>query len=385
MASRRVATFLGIFALGALVGCMLVRWTGGQPIGAHEAQRRALQILDRRTPGAAIGANPIVDAVKRIEPAVVNIDTVGKIKAGEQTVGTVYVDQEVHGKGSGVIVTPDGYIVTNNHVVDGADRIRVTLANGQWHYASLVGVDPQTDLAVIRIGAADLPTAEFGNSDSVQVGEWSIAVGNPLGLGSTVTVGVISALNRRNLQVEEGHKLDGAIQTDAPINRGNSGGALANVNGQLIGINTAILSAGPGGGSIGLGFAIPVNTARRIVRDLIATGKTPVKVVRRPWLGIGFEAVPESLCASLGLPSYRGVLINRVVPQSPAFLAGIDPRDIVLDVDAKEIGDERDVREAIQPHQVGDKIDVRVVRAATHRIEEIAVTLKERPDDLYTH
>ena len=382
MASRRIAIFLVIFGLGTLLGWTLVRATGQQSVGVHEAQRRALQILDRKCVSPSIGPNPVVDAVKRIAPAVVNIDTIGHFKADDQSIGTVYVDQEVHGKGSGVIVSPDGYIVTNNHVVEGANRIRVTLSTGQWYYARRVGVDPKTDLAVIRIDAGRLPAAQFGDSDQVQVGEWSIAVGNPLGLGSTVTLGVISALNRHNLQVEEGHKLEGAIQTDAPINRGNSGGALANINGQLVGINTAILSAGPGGGSIGLGFAIPSNSARRIVRDLIATGQTTAKVEHKPWLGIKFNAVPESVGIALGLPAYRGVLVEEVISESPAGVAGIQRSDIVLEVDGREIGEERDVREAILPHKAGDQIRLRVFRDSTHKSEEIAVTLKDRPDEL---
>lgn len=382
MASRRIAVFIFIFSLGILLGWTLVRVTGPQLAGEPEAQRRALQILDQRANATTIGVNPIVGAVKRIAPAVVNIDTVGRAKGDETAAGSVFIDQEVHGKGSGVIVTPDGYIVTNNHVIDGATRIRVTLSSGQWYYAHRVGADPQTDLAVIRIECGSLPTAEFGDSDRVQVGEWSIAVGNPLGLGSTVTVGVISALNRHNLQVEEGRKLDGAIQTDAPINRGNSGGALANINGQIVGINTAILSAGPGGGSIGLGFAIPANSVRRVVRDLIATGRTAPRTVRRPWLGISFAAVPESVGVPLGLPAYRGVLIQRVMAESPASLGGLNVNDIVLEVDAHEIGEERDVREAIEPHKVGDSIRLKVIRAATHKPEDLAVTLQERPEDL---
>jgi S1-C subfamily serine protease len=382
MASRRIAIFLAIFAFGTLSGWTLVRATGTSTVSAPEAQRRALQILDRTPVTAGIPASPIVHAVKRIEPAVVNIDTVGRVKADDQTVGTVYVDQEVHGKGSGVILTPDGYIVTNNHVIDGANRIRVTLSSGQWYYAHRVGADPETDLAVIRIAATGLPTAEFADSDRVEVGEWSIAVGNPLGLGSTVTVGVISALNRHNLQVEEGRKLDGAIQTDAPINRGNSGGALANINGQLVGINTAILSSGPGGGSIGLGFAIPSNSARRVVRDLIATGQTAPKIVRSAWLGIKFAAVPENIGLRLGLPAYRGVIIQYVAPESPASLGGLDLNDIVLQVDSHEIGEERDVREAIRLHKAGEIVRLKIVRGATRRPESLAITLQERPDDL---
>ena len=384
MTSRRIAMFLCIFCLGTLLGWSLVRLTTAQPASAPIAQRRALDILDRKPTATSIGSNPIVEAVKRLAPAVVNIDTMGRIKADDQGVGTVYVDPEVHGKGSGVIVSPDGYIVTNNHVIDGANRIRVTLSSGQWYYAHRVGVDLQTDLAVIRVDATDLPTADFGDSERVQVGEWSIAVGNPLGLGSTVTVGIISAVNRHNLQVEEGRKLEGAIQTDAAINRGNSGGALANITGQVVGINTAILSAGPGGGSIGLGFAIPANSARRIVRDLIAKSQTSTKPVRKPWLGIVFGAVPEGLGLSLGLPAYRGVLVRQVVPESPASLAGLEADDIVLEVDGREIREERNLREAVQPHKVGDRVRLHIVRGASHKPAELAVILQERPEDLPT-
>src|SRR5262249_24056687 len=158
---------------------------------------------------------------------------------------------------------------------------------------------------------------------------------------------------RHNLQVEEGRKLDGAIQTDAAINRGNSGGALADINGRLVGINTAILSATPSGGSIGLGFSVPVNTMRRVARDLIAHGRTLPVVLRQPWLGISFGAVPENRGQALGLTPYHGVEIRRVLPESPASLAGLQEDDIILSIDSKEIGDERDVREAIAQRKVG--------------------------------
>jgi S1-C subfamily serine protease len=381
MTLRRIVSFFSIFSLGAFMCWSLLRLTNTQTVSAGEAQRRALLLLDHKSIGMSIGDNHIVAAVKCIEPAVVNIDTMGRMKAGETGVGTVYVDQEVHGKGSGVIITPDGYILTNNHVIEDANRIRVTLSTGQWYYAHRIGEDPQTDLAVIRIEAANLPTAEFGDSDSLQVGEWSIAVGNPLGLGSTVTVGIISALNRHNLQVEEGRKLEGAIQTDAAINRGNSGGALADINGKLIGINTAILSAGSGGGSIGLGFAIPANNARRIARELIANGKAAPVLSRQPWLGISYGAVPEGIGQSLGLSPYRGVLIRRVLPESPASLAGLESNDIVLMIDGKEIGEERDVRDAVQQRRIGEKARLRVLRAESHRQEDVSVTLQEKPQD----
>ena len=379
MVWRRVLGLLIVFAVGSAAGALLLRASTSPAVTSTEAQRRAIAVLDRAPVQSSIGDNHIVSAVKRIAPVVVNMDTMGRIHGDETGGPSFYAEQEVHGKGSGVIVTPDGYIVTNNHVIDGASRIRVTLSDGRWYYARLIGRDPQTDLAVVRIEATNLPCAEMADSDRLQVGEWSIAVGNPLGLGSTITVGVVSALNRHNLQVDEGHHLDGAIQTDAAINRGNSGGALANINGDLVGINTAILSSGPGGGSIGLGFAIPANTVRRVVRQIIADGKTTPVRTRSPWLGIAFEPLPEGMGPSLGLAEDRGALIRRVLPESPASLAGLADGDIVLRIDGKEIGEVRDVREAIMQRRIGERCLVHVLRPDERREHDIRVRVAERP------
>jgi S1-C subfamily serine protease len=312
---------------------------------------------------------------------VVNIDTVGRSKLDDGG-GSFFESPEVRGKGSGVIITPDGYIVTNNHVIEGAKRIRVTLPTGGWYYAHLIGTDPITDLAVVRIDASGLPAAELGDSDKLQVGEWSIAVGNPLGLGSTTTVGVISALNRRNLQVEEGRSIDGAIQTDAAINRGNSGGALANINGQLIGINTAILSSTPNGGSIGLGFALPANTVRRVAKEIIMDGKAHTPVRKRPWLGIRYGSVLAGSLTALNLPKDTGIRITRIFPDSPADAAGLLPEDIILSIDGKPIGDERDVQEAVQNTAVGEKCTVHIARPSAHNQLDIPVIIRARPESV---
>lgn len=378
MTFPRALGFLTIFAAGIGVGWCLLKVTTHPPTNEQAAQSRALAILERKPVEQGENQSRIVLAVKRIAPAVVNIDTVGKAKPTDESAGALYYDPEVHGKGSGVILTPDGYIVTNHHVIEGASRIRVTLPNGEWHFAQLIGVDADTDLAVIRIEASNLPTAELGDSDRLQVGEWSVAVGNPLGLGSTITVGVVSALNRHNLQIEEGRKLEGAIQTDAAINRGNSGGALANIDGKLIGINTAILSSGPSGGSIGLGFALPVNTVRRIVHDLIARGGTKRQEIKKPWLGIAFGAVPENIGQKLGLNPYQGVIIQRVIAESPASVAGLLPKDIILTINGKTIGQERDLRETIQTLKIGDSSVLEVIRGSTGRREKIMVTVQQR-------
>lgn len=383
MMARRILSLITVFVLGIGAGMAILRnATSERNVPDAEAQRRALRVLDRSPVSSDVGDNRIVRAVQRIEPAVVNIDTVGRVLSDSSTSGSWLVDQEVRGKGSGVILTPDGYVITNNHVIDGANRIRVTLPDNRWYYARLVGRDPQTDLAVVRIEAANLPSADLGDSDKLQVGEWCLAVGNPLGLGSSVTVGVISALNRRNLNIDENHTLDGAIQTDAAINRGNSGGALANINGQLVGINTAILSSGPNGGSIGLGFALPINTVRRVARQIIENGKAAPVVAVRPWLGVQYGKIPANVAQEMRLSPDRGVLVERSLPESPASIAGIEDGDIIVAIDGKTIGDVRDVREAVTQRKVGDQAVIRILRPAEHKEKDIRVTLQQRPDSI---
>jgi S1-C subfamily serine protease len=381
-AGRRLLGLALVFGMGIAFGALMVRLTVLRPVSLGAAQRRALAVLDRQPVTHPGGDNRIVEAVRHIEPAVVNIDTVSRARAEEVDNAPWRIGREVRGKGSGVVLTSDGYIVTNKHVIEDATRIRVTLPGGQWYYARKIGVDPYTDLAVVRINACNLPIADLGDSNQLQVGEWTIAVGNPLGLGSTITVGVISALNRRNLQIDEGRNLDGAIQTDAAINRGNSGGALANTQGQLVGINTAILSSGPNGGSIGLGFAIPANTVRRVVREIIQTGKASTQAPPQPWLGIEFGAVPDKLAQKLALPDGRGVFIRRTLEESPAREAGLRDGDIILTIDGKEIGDLRDVREAVTQRRIGEQAMIHVLRPDTNRELDIAVRVQDKPENI---
>ena len=388
MSIGRLLRFGLVFALGAVAGAALLQAQNHLPASANEAQRHALRLLDQSPPASSVGDNRIVAAVQKISPAVVNIDTVGAAPSTGSIRAAEGVIREVRGKGSGVILTSDGYIITNNHVIEGANRIRITTQDNHWYYAQLVGRDAQTDIAVLHITANGLPTAELGDSDKLQVGEWAVAVGNPLGLGSTITVGVISALNRRNLQIEEGRTLDGAIQTDAAINRGNSGGALANINGQLVGINTAILSSTPSGGNIGLGFAIPSATVRRVARDIIANGEAKPQPNRPPWLGIQYSPVPAEVAMSFRLAANRGVMVDGLPLHSPAEKAGLQEGDIILMVDGKEIGDPYDVREAIRDRKVGDRITLHIVRPEiksetkpdTKKEQDIAVTLEPLPD-----
>jgi S1-C subfamily serine protease len=382
MHRRRIASFSVTFMLGAVVGGTVLHFGFRYPIDGAEAQRRALRLLDS-APAAHVATNVgVVSAVRRIEPAVVNIDTLGRIhRDGDDEIPWPF-DQEVRGKGSGVVLTPDGYIVTNNHVIEGANWVRVTLPNGHWYYARTVGRDVQNDLAVVKIDAHDLPAATLGDSDSLQVGELSVAVGNPLGLGSTVTSGIISALNRHNLQLDEGRTIDGAIQTDAPINKGNSGGALADGAGNLIGINTAILSAGPNGGSIGLGFAIPVNTVRRVVRELIANGRPKVDVVKRPWIGVTLEALPAEMADANNIPRYHGVLIGKVKGETPASIAGLEDGDILLSIDGEEVALTTDVKTVIQRHRSSDRVRVHIMRPSDRRTHDFEIVIQETPESI---
>ena len=378
---RKAIGVLSVFLVGMALGAVLLHYIGSGHASLSLARRNALAILDQppNSP-STINSSPFTAAIKRIEPAVVNIDTIGKLSIRDSNGVPFFLNQEIHGKGSGVVISPDGYIVTNNHVIEGASRIRVTLQNGKWYYAKLIGTDPSADIAVLRIPASGLNAAQIGNSNDLQVGDWTIAVGNPLGLGSTVTVGIVSALNRHDLQLDEGRSLHDAIQTDAPINRGNSGGALANIAGQLIGINTAILSSGPDGGSIGLGFAIPSNTVRRIARQLILTGKVPTPP-QPPWIGVEFSAVPANMAQALMLTSSDpGVLIVRVMPESPASIAGIEDGDILLKIDGQPIKSLNEVALNVKSHKDGDKLTLQIFRPGENLNKSYVITLLPRPN-----
>ncbi|HYB60627.1 MAG TPA: DegQ family serine endoprotease [Methylomirabilota bacterium] len=278
--------------------------------------------------------------------------------------------QREHSLGSGVIVSSDGYILTNNHVVDGASDIKVSLKDKREFKAQVVGTDPRTDLAVLKIPATGLTAITFGDSAKAQVGDFVLAIGNPFGVGETVTMGIISALQRSGLGIED---YEDFIQTDAAINPGNSGGALINVHGDLIGINTAILTGGEGGGNEGVGFAIPVNMARGIMEQLVKNGK-----VSRGYIGVGIEAVTPDLAKAFGLATPEGALVGEVEPNSPGSRAGLQRGDIILSVDGQPISDERDLRLRIAAMAPGLTVKLEIVRNGQK--QTVSVTLAEFPD-----
>ncbi|MGE0857745.1 MAG: DegQ family serine endoprotease [Gammaproteobacteria bacterium] len=263
----------------------------------------------------------------------------------------------VEGLGSGFVIDAAGYVVTNNHVIDGADDIKVSLHDGRELPAKLIGADPQTDLALLKVETKDkLPAIAFGDSDGARVGDWVVAIGNPFGLGGTATAGIISARGR---DIHSG-PYDDYLQIDAPINSGNSGGPVINAEGKVVGVNTAIFS--PNGGNIGIGFAIPAREAARVVGELREHGG-----VTRGWLGVQIQPVTSEMAEALGAKAARGALVAAVMDKSPAARAGVQVGDVILAFDTKTIQDARDLSKAVAAAEPGSKVRISVLRDGHER------------------
>ena len=271
------------------------------------------------------------------------------------------------GLGSGVIVSPTGYLLTNNHVIEGADDIEVALADGRTAKAKLVGTDPDSDLAVLKVELDRLPAVNFGNIDNAQVGDVVLAIGNPFGVGQTVTAGIISALGRTQLGI---NTFEDFIQTDAAINPGNSGGALVDANGNLLGINTAIYSRS--GGSLGIGFAIPASTARQVMESLIKEGR-----VVRGWIGVEPRDLTPEIAQTLNLPIRQGVLITGVLQNGPASAGGVRPGDVVVAIAGKPIANTSQLLNAVAGLKPQTTAAIGVQRG-DHQLD-LKVTVAQRP------
>jgi len=327
------------------------------------------------------GHNAIADIVEKVGPAVVNIDTV---KMERTRVFNPFKDFDfgfgfdmdpefkrffedkivpIKGAGSGFIIDKEGYIFTNEHVVRGADKIKVTLKDGRSFDGKVVGLDSTLDLAVVKISAHDLPTISLGDSGAIRPGEWVIAIGNPYGFSNTVTAGIVSATGRT---LGELGKKD-LIQTDAAINPGNSGGPLINIRGEVVGINVAIVAQAQG-----IGFAIPINSAKEVRDDLVSKGK-----VVRPWVGIYMRDMDEKIAAYLDLPVAEGVVITDVVKDSPGEKAGLKKYDILKEVDGEKIKNSNEIVGKIQKKKIGDNARFLIFRDGKNLT--IDVKVKERP------
>jgi len=276
--------------------------------------------------------------------------------------------QKEQGLGSGVIVSPNGYILTNNHVVDHASTVTVIMHDKHEYKARVVGADPKTDIAVLKVDSGSLDPITIGDSDKVQVGDYVLAVGNPFGVGKTVTMGIVSATGRANLGIED---YEDFIQTDASINPGNSGGALVNDRGELIGINTAILANGSEGNQ-GIGFAVPVSVARNVMDQIIQNGK-----VTRAYLGVMAQEVTPSIAKAFHETEVRGALIGDVTPDSPAQKAGLEKGDIILDIDGKPVNNSAELRMHVSLMAPGTKVNVKVFRRG--EAKTLPLTLAEMP------
>jgi serine protease DegQ len=321
------------------------------------------------------------DAAQKASPAVVNVfsskdgslppdprakDPLFRYFFGNKNNGKQQ-EQPAANLGSGVIVSSEGYILTNQHVVDGADQIEIALADGRTTTAKVIGVDPETDLAVLKVSLTNLPTITLGRMDQTRVGDGVLAIGNPFGVGQTVTMGIVSALGRNHLGI---NTFENFIQTDAAINPGNSGGALVDVNGNLLGINTAIYSRS--GGSLGIGFAIPVSTARSVLESIITTGS-----VTRGWIGVEPQDVTPEIAESFGLEQKSGAIVAGVLKNGPADRAGIKPGDILVSVDGQDITDTTRLLNLIAQIKPGSNAKIHLVRK-NHEMD-LDVMIGKRP------
>ena len=327
-----------------------------------------------------------IDVSKAVTPTVVAITVTTKGKKGSEDMSEFFKffgpnfkapDQEPQqGAGSGFIISPEGYILTNNHVVDEADEngIEVIMSNQHRMKGKVIGTDPTTDIAVVKVDGSDLPTSAFGNSDDLQVGEWVVAIGNPLGLQSTVTAGIVSAIGRQIgiIQETRGYGIENFIQTDAAINPGNSGGPLVNLNGEVIGINAAIATTNAR--YQGYGFAIPINLAKTVAEDIIKYGK-----VRRGYLGVRIGSVDEVTAKALGMTKSQGVIVQSLEPDGAASEGGLKERDVILTVDGKEVNAANELQTFIARKHPGDQVTLKIFRDGNLLTKNL--TLRSRADE----
>jgi len=375
-------------AMVFVVGTLRPEWL---PIHGTDKAHAALLPRDASRDASYLARDGAVvsyaDAARRAMPAVVNINTSKEINLAKNNpfgndplFKRFFGDQigsqkeQIASLGSGVIVSPQGYILTNNHVIEQADDIEVALSDGRKVNAKTVGADPETDLAVIKINLDNLPTISFGHSEETQVGDVVLAIGNPFAVGQTVTMGIVSALGRNHLGI---NTFENFIQTDAAINPGNSGGALVDTQGRLIGINTAIYSNNAAGGSLGIGFAIPVSTARQVMDEIVATGQ-----VVRGYIGVEPQEITPEMVEALHLPRSTGAMIAGVMRNGPADHGGLKPGDILVGVNQQPVKDTTTMLNDIAQLKPGDSAKLSVVRGTQQLTLDVKIGKRppQKPD-----
>jgi serine protease Do len=385
-----VTVLAAALVTGGIFSVWAVNWSGHAVFGAAKIP---VKMATNTTPVSLGGfANGFSSSVKPALPAVVNVSSSKMVKPSSQQMQPFFNDpmfkqffgdqfgeqfkhqqqqpQREQSLGSGVVVSPDGYILTNNHVVDGATDIKVALSDRREFAAKVIGTDAKTDVAVLKIDATNLPALTIGDSSKVQVGDVVFAIGDPFGIGETATMGIVSATNRGLGGAIEGY--EDFIQTDAAINHGNSGGALIDLHGDLIGINTAILP-GNGGGNQGIGFAIPINMAHSVMDQLVTHGK-----VIRGYLGILPETITPALEKSFGLQDNAGALVGDVTPDGPASKVGLKRGDVITVLNGQKVEDANDLRLRVSQMAPGTSVDLKVIRDGQAR--NFNVTLGELPE-----
>ena len=385
---KSVALSLLLVGVGVILGLVVASDLGWLPFGHAVPDAPTVTKPAVVAPPAAGSDRNFVEVAKAVTPTVVNISTtrISRLPEGHAG-GTPFddpffkrffgdelfrrfeapKDRRERSLGSGVIADANGYIITNNHVVSKADEIRILFSDKRSLTAKVVGTDPKTDIAVIKVDAKDLPTIPWADSDKLQVGEYVLAIGNPFGLNQTVTMGIVSAVGRANVGIAE---YEDFIQTDAAINPGNSGGALVNARGELIGINTAIFSQS--GGYMGIGFAVPSNMVRSVMDQLIKGGK-----VVRGYLGVSIQELTSDLARQFGVTETRGVLISDVLADSPAKRAKLERGDVIVEFDGRTVENPTQFRNLVAQTPIGKKVRVKFLRGGKER--DLEVTIAEQP------
>jgi serine protease Do len=380
MKTKGIVGALTLLFIGILFGAILVSGFGLVRPGLADINLGANEPPVKLDADASSFSQAFIEVAAKVTPAIVQITVVSE-RENPHSDWFFFpfkdMPKEQRGSGSGIIISQDGYIVTNNHVVENASKVTVGLSDKRQFDATIVGTDPLTDLAVVKIDASNLPVAFLGNSENLKVGQWVMAIGNPLSLSSTVTAGIVSAIGRGQLGlIRDSYGVENFIQTDAAINPGNSGGALVDLSGAVIGINSAIASGG-GGTYIGYGFAIPINLAKAVSQDLIAHGK-----VSRGYIGINIGEVDDALAKSLGMDKPKGIIIQGIVEDGAASKSDLRAGDIILDIDGREVNKPNELQSYVAALTAGTTVKLKIYRNG--ETLERKVTLKARDEDSKT-